>query len=113
MAGQLGVVDPDIGLDAGTVVEGIPQTEGGAIEIAVIAVMQISAGHVAVELGNETFDQEALFFGNFWWIRLRTFSSRTDVGASFNAIASFLIGRHHRHGDIHPGCAPVQSCSEV
>lgn len=65
VAGQLGVVDPDIGLDAGTVVEGIPQTEGGAIEIAVIAVMQISAGHVAVELGNETFDQGGTVFRQF------------------------------------------------
>ena len=65
VAGQLGVVDPDIGLDAGTVVEGIPQTEGGAIEIAVIAIVQVGARHVAVELGDETFDQGGAVLGQF------------------------------------------------
>lgn len=65
MAGQLGIVDPDIGLCAGALVERIPQAERGAIEIAVIAIVQIGARHVAVELGDEALDQEALFLGNF------------------------------------------------
>ncbi len=63
VAGQLGVVDPDVGLCAGTLVERIPQAERGAVEIAVIAIVQIGAGHVAIELGNEAFDQGGTLLG--------------------------------------------------
>ena len=65
VAGQLGVVDPDIGLCAGALVERIPQAERRPVEIAVIAIVQVGARHVAVELGDEAFDQGGAVLGQF------------------------------------------------
>ena len=65
VAGQLGVVDPDIGLCAGALVERIPQAQRRPVEIAVIAIVQVGARHVAVELGDEAFDQGGAVLGQF------------------------------------------------
>ena len=63
VTGQLGIVDPDVGIGTAALIEGIPQAQGRAVEIAVIAIVQIGARHVAVELGNEALDQRGTVFG--------------------------------------------------
>ncbi len=65
MASQLGVVDPDIGFGATTLIEGIPEAKRRAVEIAVVAIMHVGARHVAVKLGHEAFDQRGTLLGQF------------------------------------------------